>query len=616
MIFGIYAIFYLAGLFDPLGIEPVGYQHNGIVLAILSIFAIMMFPAKKGKDRPHGITWYDLILILFAIIPLLYLVIFYRLVMDHIILGFSTNYEAVMAVIVFIALLEAIRRTVGLGLSIIVLFFLVYPMVGNYMPGVLQCPNFDFDRIVYQMYLTSDGILGMPVAVIASIVIAFIFFGQVLQSTGGGRAILNFTYAVLGQFRGGPAKGAVVASGLFGSISGSTIANVATTGAITIPMMKQMGFKREFAGAVETVASNGGQLLPPIMGALAFLMAQVTGIPYITVCYHAFLGAILYYIIELVIVDRESANINLSGIPKSERPDLKKSLSAVWIYLIPVLLLVYLLAVLRYSVGKSGLWATALMAVITLFRKETRLSPQKILDVFKGSARSLVIVTMACAGAGIIVGSLTLTALGANFSMVLVDLSGGSLMALLLYTAIACFIFGMVGSGIAAYLALAPLICPALIEMGVPLVAAHLFVLWWACTAYITPPVAIGVFAANAIAGGSVMKTGWWAVRLGAGTFIIPFMFVYNPALVMLGSAKEITLATITALIGMAALATGILGYLLHKVNWVQRILLLVGGLSMAHSDLTANLVGFIFIVVALSWELITIRRLPSGERT
>ena len=304
-----------------------------------------------------------------------------------------------------------------------------------------------------------------------------------------------------------------------------------------------------------------------------------------------------------------AARLNLSGVPKSERPQVKKSLNEVWVYLIPVALLVYLLAVLHYSVGKAGLWAALLMVLVTLFRKETRLTLRGVMSVLNGTVRSLVLVSMAVAGAGIIIGSLTLTALGANFSFALVQLSGGNLLVLLALTAIACFIFGMAGSGIAAYLALSTLIAPALVQMGIPLVASHLFILWWAVTAYITPPVAIGVYAASAIADSPVMKTGWWAVRLGIGTFIIPFMFVFNPALAMIGTPMEIVLATITALIGMAALGYGVIGYLSGRMNWGQRILLIAGGLAMAYSGIVTNIVGVALISIGALWQLAASRR-------
>jgi len=603
--FGVYLTLFLGGFFHFINFVPISVQYAAIFIQGAMILVFLNFPARKGGPQPNGIPWYDVILLVAISIPLLYVALFFGQVEESWGTGYASTFQTILGIVFIVVLMEAIRRTVGPALVVVVAAFTIHPFICDELPGIFFGRGYSLDRIIMNTFLTGDGALGMPAQIIGTVVVAFVFFGLALQMTGGGDAFLNLAFSLLGGIRGGPAKGAVVSSALFGSISGSTVANVVTTGSVTIPMMKRIGFKPEFAAAVETVASNGGMILPPVMGAVAFLMSQITGISYIEICAYALIPALIYYFCLLVLVDLYSAKLGIKGLPKKEIPPLKQSLVAGLIYFVPFGILVYLLAALHYSPTKSALWSLVVLLIVTSLRKSTRIKFKDIGVFYQKALLSVAMVAPAAAGAGIIIGSMSLTGIGIRFSTSIIDISGGNLVILLLLTAIACFIIGMVGSGIAAYLMLAVLIAPTLVEMGVPVVAAHLFVVYWSITAYISPPVAIGVYAASSIADSDIWRTSLWAVALGSPTFLLPFVFVFDPSLLTIGgSAGDTALVAITSFAGIVSFGAGTIGYIFRPMNLLQRILGIVGGLLLLVPDLTTDAIGAILILILVVWQL------------
>jgi len=614
--FGIYLTLYLSGFLRIINFVPIGVQYGAIFLLGSVILVFLAVPATRGGPQPGRIPWYDVILLILISIPLSYVIFLYDQVENSWATGCASTLQNILGAIFLLTLVEAIRRTVGLVLAIVVVCFIIHPFICDHLPGILFGRGYSLGRVIMNTFLTGNGALGMPTQIIGTVVVAFIFFGLGLQLTGGGNAFLNLALSLLGGIRGGPAKGAVVSSALFGSISGSTIANVATTGSVTIPLMKRIGFKPEFAAAVETVASNGGMILPPVMGAVAFLMSEITGISYIKICAHSLISALIYYFCLLVMVDLYSAKLGLKGIPKDELPSRLGSLREGVLYLVPFGFLVYLLAVLRFSPTKAALWSLAVLIIFTGFRKASRISLRGIGDIFEKSLRSVSLIGPAAAGAGVIIGSMALTGVGVRFSTSVVEISGGSLIMLLLLTAVACFIIGMVGSGIAAYLMLGVIIAPSLVKIGIPLVAAHLYVIYWSITAYISPPVAIGVYAASSIADSPLWRTSLWAVALGSPNFLLPFVFVYNPSLLLLGSLEGIVLVIISTSLGVMAFGASIVGYLLYEMNWLQRVLFAFGGLALIKPGLTSDAIGAAMVAAVVVWQLIHRGAAPSEGET
>lgn len=607
IIIGIYHLIYLSGGLAYLKITWLSPQHKALSFFSLMLLTFLVHPGKSGPRR--RLAWYDWLLIVASSVPMLYMAIFYKTVLEHTTLGSALPYEIVFGIAFFIAVIEAVRRTVGWSMVAVILFFLVHPFIGHHLPGIFYSRAFSVGRWTNVLFLGEDGVLGIPANVAVTMVFAFIIFGQVINATGGGAYFIDLAQSLLGHVRGGPAKGAVVASAMFGTISGSTIANVATTGTFTIPLMKRLGYSSAFAGGVEAVASNGGQIMPPIMGIVAFVMASFLEMSYIKICFYALLPAILYYVAVFVMVDLEAVKLGLKGMPRSELPSFKNIFWRGWFLPIPLIVLVYLLAVLRYSPEKAALYSIAVLVLFSIFSKRTRLTRASTVTVLEGTARGMTSVLAACAGAGVIIGSTVLTGLGINLSGGIIAISGNNIFILLLLTALASFVLGMGSTGLVCYIMLAILIAPALVKMGILPVAAHLFIFYWGIVSYITPPVCLGVYMASAISGASVWPTGWWAVRLGIATFILPFIFALNPALLMIGPLAEVVQAVITALIGIVALACGVQGHLFFRhVNWMQRVILLAGALALIKPGWVTDAIGASLVAIIILWSLVSWR--------
>ncbi len=579
-------------------------QHTAVHLAIVLFLTFLITPAKRGVPRGKP-PWYDIILAVLSLVPLLYYVAFYQskiiyeigdLLPEHVILGW----------VLILLVIEAARRLLGPIFASVVTFFVLYTLFCDYFPGVFHGRGYPLDRVGEFMFLGASGILGIPVRISATVIILFLFFSQLLLSTGAGKYFIDVAYSMMGQVRGGPAKVAVVASGFFGMLSGSSAGNVAATGVFTIPMMKKIGYKPEFAGGVEAVASLGGMMMPPIMASVIFILAEFVEMPYVEVMLAAFIPAALYYFALFMMVDLQAAKTGMRGLPRSELPPFLKTVwGGLW-YLAPVAVLLYLLIVPMYTPSKSALGAMVALWGLAMLRKQTRLGLRKLIDNADQAVRMLLMVAVACAAGGILIGAVGLTGLGVNLSAELVNLSGGNVFLLLLLAAVTSFVLGMEMGPVPVYLFLAVLVAPALAGMGIPPLAAHLFVYYFGMVSLITPPVCSTAFVAAGIAGGSPMRTGLQASRIGIAAYIVPFAFALGPALLLIGSPIEIVLTGISAIIGIAALAVAASGYLFNRVGWLQRIPFLAAAILLVMPGWTFDIVGIGVLAGVLLWHMIT----------
>jgi len=505
------------------------------------------------------------------------------------------------AVTIFLVI-ESTRRIMGWALPIVALVFLLYGLVGHLLPGILAFPKIPVARIIAVNYIATDGIFGTPLGVSATFVFLFVLFGSFLQKVGGGEFFIDLAYSLFGRFRGGPAKIAVVASACFGTISGSGIANVAGTGQFTIPLMKRTGYQPAFAGAVEASASIGGQLMPPVMGAAAFIMAEILGIPYISICVAALLPAILYFLAIFIMVDFEAAKTGLKGLTKENLPNPRKILREAWYLFLPIAILIYLL-IIQISPMKAAFWSIIFMVGIEIIQqliKKKRVDFQRIWEGLEAGALGMLIVATACACAGIVIGIVNVTGFGLKFSDFIIDLSHGSLPILLILTMLSSLVLGMGLPTVACYIILAIISAPALVEMGVMPLAAHLFIFYFGIIAAITPPVALAAYVGAGIAGANPMKTGFIACRLGLAAFLLPYMFIYGSAILMKGNPQDIILAAVSGTVGIWALAAGLQGYFWQCLAIWQRIILLIAAVLLIKPGLTTDLIGYCLVGIVL----------------
>jgi TRAP transporter 4TM/12TM fusion protein len=483
------------------------------------------------------------------------------------------------------------RRTTGLALSIIASLFILYGYFGNYLPGLLYHKGYSWPRILTYLY-SLDGILGLPIFVSAAYVYIFVIFGAFLRGSGVGAYFIEFANAVIGWARGGPAKVAIISSSLFGTVSGSSAANVVGTGSFTIPMMKKMGYKPHFAAAVEAVASTGGQIMPPVMGAGAFLMAEILGVPYVKVLLAALLPACMYYIAVYFMVDFEAAKTGLVGLPRSELPDKRKTLKKLYMFF-PLFTLVYYIVFELASIIKAGTMAIAACVIVSWTDKEFRMGGRKIVEALAGGARGAIEMAGTCAAAGIVIGVISQTGVGLKFATILLEYSRGILPLALMLSMVVAIILGMGMPTTAAYAICAAVITTGLTNLGAIPIAAHLFVFYFACISAITPPVALAAYAGAAIAKAHPNRVGFTAMKLGVAAFIAPYMFIFNPAMLLIGNPVDVVLVIATSLFGTFALACGMQGWLLGKpVSFLYRVPLIGGALLMIKPGVVTDLVG------------------------
>jgi TRAP transporter 4TM/12TM fusion protein len=474
--------------------------------------------------------------------------------------------------------------------------FIVYCFAGPYMPVIIAHKGYGINAIVRVLYISTDGIFGLPIAISASYVVLFILFGSFLQASGGGKFFTDVAFALVGRSRGGPAKAAVISSCLMGTMSGAAVANVVTTGTFTIPLMKKNGYAPHLAGAIEAVASTGGQFVPPVMGAAAFMIAQIVGVSYAKVALAAIIPSLLYYFYLLLCVDLEARKSNIQTTDTADLPSLRETFKERGHLLLPLIVLIYAI-VKGYSPGKSIFWSIILIVAVSFLRKSTRMSFKDMLQAMEKGIQNAIPVAAACAAAGIITGVISLTGVGLRFSSILVNLSGNSVLLMLFLAMIASIILGMGLPTSAAYVILAVLTAPALINLGVDPLAAHFFIFFFGCISTITPPVALSAYAGAGIAGADPMKTGLAAFRFGLVGFIVPYIAVFRPAILLEAGAGRIVLFTVLALIAIFAMTHGTVGYRRRKLGWLDRGLLFLGAaLLLIRLDLIVNCAGLLVV--------------------
>lgn len=495
------------------------------------IFLLYPISPKQKKDR---ITWDGVLFVGLILYLSVYVATHFIARADQVGLEPPLD-ELILGGILILLTLEASRRATGWSLAIFCFASLLYARFGEWLPVVLGHPNYSIERIISGLFMTTEGVYGALTGISATFIFLFVLFGTFMQESGAGNFFFGLAASLFGHVRGGPAKIAVVASSMFGMISGSAMANVSAVGQITIPMMKKAGYKPHFAGAVESASGVGGQFMPPVMGGSVFIMMEILGVSYITICKAAILSAILYYVAIFFIVDFEAVKYNLKGQPRSQCPKFKEVFKQGFHFLIPVAVLVYLLTYAHVTESRAAFWAVVSVPLVSFLRKSTRMSFKRLVRALERGALGFLPIAGIVVSCNILVGMITLTGLGLQISSILIELSGQSLFVLLLLTMVASLILGLGLPIIVSYLVLAVLVAPALTNMGVMPLAAHLFIFFFALVSDLTPPVAPGAFVAAGIAGAEVMRTAWLACRLGLVVYILPYMFVYNPGLLLYG---------------------------------------------------------------------------------
>ena len=622
------------------GIEPMGlFYQRSAHLGFILFLAFLIFPIT-GSSRPRGtIGWIvDAVFLTAAFLSGFYIFYFLDDIIDR--AGWWSQTDIIMGIIATIAVLEASRRVVGLGMTIIGLIAIAYalagprgalPWLGEWMPGILSHRGASLDRLVGQLYLGQEGIFGLPLGVAATYVFMFVLFGAFLEVTGAGKFFIDLAFAATGRKPGGPAKAAVIASAGMGSISGSAIANVVTTGAFTIPLRKKLGYKPKEAGGIEAAASTGGQITPPLMGAGAFLMSEYTNVPYIDIVMVSIFPAILYLGTVYLFVHLVAMKAGMKGMSASELPVVRHVLAAGWQFIVPLVVLIYLL-VNNISPTRVGFWAiisviavTALRAGFTLIVLDPKnghpLTLDRLRDAIIGGlrlmgqalelgARNAVAVSVACAVAGIIVGVVGLTGLGLKFSSMMISLSGGNLALALIFVLLASLILGMGLPVTAAYIVLIVLVGPALNQdFGIPLLIAHLVVFWYSQDSNVTPPIALAGFAGAAIAGSKPMETSMQAWKYAKGLYLIPAFMVYNPEIIMGGETWYVIWTGVIVVIGLVGFAAAIEGYLFTWMDKISRLLIVPGVIMIFNPDEIIEASGAALVFGLMVWNWIKSRR-------
>lgn len=576
--------------------------HRSMFIAFILFLAYLLYPARKNAPKnTNKVPWYDILLALASSGSFLYMSFNYKQLISQ--AGSYTQFDMTIAIIAIVLLLEACRRVVGLPILIVVSCFIAYAYFGNYVPGYFSHRGFSLQRIATHLYFTTEGVIGTPLAVCSTFIFLFILFGAFLERTGIGQFFIDIANSLAGKATGGPAKVAVIASALQGTITGSSVANTVSSGSFTIPMMKKMGYRPEFAAAVEAAASTGGQIMPPIMGAAAFLMSEMTGIPYSNIIIAAIIPAFLYFTGIMIMVHLEAKRYGLKGLPPEEIPNFFRLMLGYWYLLIPLVVLVTMMMT-GYTPARAALIAIVLSIVVSMFRKETRMDFSTFLGALEAGARNIIGVGVACAVAGMIVGTVTLTGIGLKLANGLLMLSGGNILLALFFTMIASIVLGMGVPTTANYVIMATITAPIVLQLGVDLLPAHMFVFYFGIVADITPPVALAAYAGSAIARSNPLKTGVQATKLAIAAFIIPYIFALNPSLLLIGSEPlDIILVTLTALAGMTGVAAATEGYIFAKMNPLIRIVSLIGGLMLIIPGLYTDLGGLALLSIAFVFQ-------------
>ncbi len=573
-------------------------------LGAIIVMGFLIYPAKKGSQKENHMPWYDIVFMILGAGSFFYFTFNANAIINQ---GtrFQT-YQILIGIVGVLALIELTRRCVGTPILIVAGVFIIYALTFG-----LTNPEF-FGRVKYlvrNLFYTKEGIFSTPINVCSKYIVVFIIFGAFLERTGISNFFISLANCIAGRYAGGPAKVAVISSALCGMVSGSSVGNTVTTGSVTIPMMKKTGYKPEFAGAVEAAASTGGQIMPPIMGAAAFLMADFVGVPYSNIIVRAILPAVLYFAGIFIAVHLEAKKLGLSGIPKEQLPVFTKLLKKIYL-LLPLVMLVVWVSGNYMTMQRAASYAILLSILVSLFDRENRITPTKLIDALEAGGRGTITVAAACGVAGIISGTITMTGLANELINGIITLANGRLIIALVLTMLCCIVLGMGVPTTANYCIMAATTAPILIRMGVPTLAAHFFVFYFGIVADITPPVALAAYAGSAIAKSNPMKTAFNASRLAIAVFIVPYVFCFSPALLLIDTtAAAVIQIFITASIGIFGVSAALEGYLLRNIPMLIRAIMVLGGVLMIEPKLTTDVVGLVLIAVGVGFQVISSKK-------
>jgi TRAP transporter 4TM/12TM fusion protein len=556
---------------------------------------------KKYNKDGKILSFLDIVFVIFSFFIGIYLFVEYENISLR--AGSPNIMDSFVSTAAVVLVIEATRRFMGLTMCILVLLSLAYAAFGNYLPPMFAHSGYSFERVVNHIFLSTDGILGVALSVSATVIIVFLIFGAFLEQSGGSQSFTNIGYGLFGRFKGGAAKASVLGSCLFGMMTGSQAANVAAVGVLTIPLMIRGGYKPIMAGAIESLASTGGMLVPPVMGAAAFIIPEIIGGTYLDVMKAAVIPGLLYYNAVFMFIQVQANKLGLQKVPPEELPKIGTLIKENIHLFFPIAMILYLLIVEHVSTKKAGFWAILTLIAVSMIRKNSRMTPSKIIFALENGARSSLIVAMACASAGLIEGVINLTGLGLRFSEILIHVAGESMIYLLILTMLASLIIGLPLPPVTAYLILAILAAPALIKSGVNPMAAHLFIFHFGVLGNITPPSAPVSFAAAGISKTDPLKTTNLAFLISAPTFIVPYLFVYSPELMLRGPALYVLIRVMTAFFAISGISMAFLGYCFGDIKFILRIAILSGSILLIPHSFIANTIGCLILLGIILWQ-------------
>lgn len=594
-----------------------GFYRNTIFLILIFILGFFLYPANK-KNPEAKFNSFDLIMVFMSIISIGYITLMYTdLHVDR--MSRAETIDYVFAILCIIVLFEITRRSIGWFIPILSVIAMIYAVYGAYFPIDFAHSGFSFERLLFRLYMTSDGIFGSTLSIASTYIVLFILFGSFLTASGASNLFNDLALAIAGQRRGGPAQVAVITSALTGSLNGSAVANVATTGAFTIPLMKSIGLKPRFAGGVEAAASTGGMIMPPIMGAAAFIMAGFLGIPYTAVVLAAIIPAILYFIALVFAIDTEAKKLGLKGISKDSIPDIKKVIIERGALLLPIIVVIAVLVMGRTAIfaGFAGI-ITAIITSYLTKDKENRITIPKFFDALVDGAKNSVQVAIACASVGIIIAVVSMSGVGSMLAYNVVDIANGNLFLILLLVMVTCIILSFGLPSTALYIVVAVTAAPALVTAGVQPIAAHFFVFYFGAMSNVTPPVALAAYTGAGIAKANPMQTSWTALRLALPGFIIPFIIAYDPVLLLQTdegpiSITALAVALVSSIVGIYALSVGLGNFIKVKLNIIERIALIASSFFLISTNTTLDIIGYVLFIVIILIHLLRSKKLPEA---
>ena len=573
-------------------------QYLSIILALTSVHVFLAYPPVKRLAGQTRAPWYDWLCIVGALACNAYIAITFADITT--LMEFVNTERLILGTIGIVLVFELVRRTAGWPLVIVVAVFILYAVYSDYFPDILYARPASWPRAITYLYFDPSGLYGTPLGVMAGVVLAFVLFGNLLFASGGGQFLTDLSLRAMGRYRGGPAKMSVLSSSLFGTMTGSAAANVAFTGMVTIPLMKRVGYRPAFAGAVEAVASSGGLLAPPVMGAAAFLMAEFTEIPYSQVALAALGPAVLYYVAIFIQVHLVAEREALPNIRAEDMPQIEGMVRGALMFVVPLAVLIYCLFIRFLAPDTSVVYATVALLLVMAVVKPASLRPSALLDIIESTGRALVQPIVIAALAGLILGVVNLTGLGSTLSQALILMASDALPVLLAFTAVASIILGMGMPAVAIYILLAVLVAPALVEFGVEPLAAHLFIYYFGIMSYVTPPMAFACFVSGPMAGADPFRTGVEGMKLSVVAYVAPFLFVFYPALLLIGHWFDVVIAMATAIAGAGCLAAAVAGFMIRRLHWLERLAFAAAGGVLMASEIISDAVGI--IVAAALW--------------